>query len=368
MGPSEPRERANASGGDKGLSRPLAGATARGAARSPDHDAIRNRMLAVITSVLVVAGLQAGYSVAMPLAIAIIVIAAIWPVKPWLDRVLPSSLSYVCTVLVLLLAFVAFTAALYFSAAQVVQAFSRNWDRFNQIYATVTEWAARFGLPNLGGQEFYARLMGFGQSLLSNTYTVLVYLGFVAIMVILGLPQVPVLRQKLRDELTAPERRELLDTIDEIAEQIRQYLGITVLTSAITGLACAGFAFAVGLELALVWGILNFLLNFIPVIGNVIAIIPPSLYSVVQFPDWTTRGLVLLGFSLIHIVIANFVYPALQGRSLSLSPVAIIVALAFWTWLWGIPGALIAVPLTAALVIVCEHFRSTTWIAKLLSG
>ncbi len=77
---------------------------------------------------------------------------------------------------------------------------------------------------------------------------------------------------------------------------------------------------------------------------------------------------VFLGFGVIQIAISNFVYPMLQGRSLSLSPIAIIVALAFWSWVWGIAGALIAVPLTVALVIICEHFPGTRWIAMLLSG
>ena len=75
-----------------------------------------------------------------------------------------------------------------------------------------------------------------------------------------------------------------------------------------------------------------------------------------------------VGFSVIQVVISNFVYPTLQGRSLSLSPIAIVVALAFWGWVWGIAGGLIAVPLTVAIVIVCEHFESTRWVAVLVSS
>lgn len=65
---------------------------------------------------------------------------------------------------------------------------------------------------------------------------------------------------------------------------------------------------------------------------------------------------VFLGFAVLQIVISNFVYPTLQVRSLALSPVAIIVSLAFWSWVWGIAGARIPVPLTAALVIICQQF------------
>ena len=333
-----------------------------------DSDRIRNRILAVIMVLLVIAGLRASYAVTMPLAAAIIVVAAIWPIKPWLDRALPSKISYLGTILVLLLISVGFIGAVYFSTAQVVRAFAQNQEQFTRIYESVTSWATQWGFEEFGGLEGYNRLISFGQTLLSNAYTVFVYLGLIAMLVILGLPEVPALRTKIHGALTATDRRELIDTVDEIAGKIRQYLGVTTLTSVITGVASALWAFAVGLELALVWGVLNFLLNFIPIIGNIIGIIPASLYAVIQFQSLTMSLIVFLGFAILQIVISNVVYPTLKGRSLSLSPVAILVALTFWGWVWGIAGALIAVPLTSALVIICEHFRSTEWIARLLSS
>lgn len=325
-------------------------------------------MLAVITVVVVVAGLRASYSVTMPLVAAIVLIAALWPVKLWLDQALPSKFSYSGTVLVLLLVSVAFIAAIYVSAAQVVQAFAQNQEKFGRVYGTLRDWADRWGFQALGGQQFYAWLIGFGQTLLSGTYTALVYMGFIAVLVVLGLPEVPAFRCKTQDALTARHRQELIETVDEIAQKIRQYLGVTVLMSVITGVASAAWAFAVGLELALVWGIVNFLLNFVPVAGNILGIIPPSLYAMIQFQDFAMPLVTFAGFAVLQIVISNFVYPMLQGRSLSLSPVAILVALAFWGWIWGVAGALLAVPLTAALVIVCAHFRRTEWVATLLSN
>jgi predicted PurR-regulated permease PerM len=332
-----------------------------------EPSSIRNRLLAVIATLLVVAGLRASYAVTMPLAATIVIVTAIWPIKPWLDRALPSKVSYLGTILVLLLISLGFIAAVYFSVAQVVRAFGQNQAQFNALYASLADWAARWGFEGAIGQQGYARLIGFGQTLLANTYTVFVYLGFIALLVILGLPEVPALRGKLHGALSAADRKELIDTVDEIAGKIRRYLGITALTSVITGVASALWAFTVGLELALVWGTLNFLLNFIPVIGNIVGIVPPTLYAVIQFQSPTMALVVFVGYAVLQIAISNFLYPALQGRSLSLSPVAIVVALAFWSWVWGIAGALIAVPVTAALVIVCEHFRSTAWIARLLS-
>ncbi len=316
---------------------------------------------------LAIAALRVSYAVTMPLAVALVVIAAIWPVKPWLDRALPSSLSYVGTVLVLLLIFAGFMAAVYVSAAQVVRAFTKNWDQFQRIYAATAGAADRWGVP-LGGAEGYARLVAFAQDVLANAYTVFVNLGFIALLVLLGLPQVPVLRRKMDKELAAADRREVIAAVSAIAVKVRQYLGITTVTSLLTGILSAAWAFAMGLDLALVWGVLNFLLNYIPVVGNIVGIVPPSLYALIQFGDWPAPLIVFVGFGVIQIAISNFVYPMLQGRSLPLSPLAIVVALAFWTWVWGIAGALVAVPLTVAIVIACDHFSGTRWLAAVLSG
>lgn len=321
----------------------------------------------MIATLLAIFGLKASYSVTMPLAVAVVVIAAAWPVKPWLDRFLPSALSYFGTVLVLLLVCGAFAGAVYFSVARAVEAFSDNEQAFGQIYETGRQWAEQHGL-RLGGQGGFSRLIGFGRTLLANVYTIVGYLGVITILVVLGLPEVPSWRRKMRDAFDASEQREWLEIADEIAQKIRQYLGVTLATSLLTGVASAAWAFALGLDLALVWGVLNFILNFIPVVGNIIGIIPPSLYAVIQFQDVTWAIVVFVGFAVIQIAISNFVYPTLQGRSLSLSPVVVLVALSFWTWVWGIAGALIAIPLTAAIVVICGRFARTRWIARLLSS
>ncbi|BAQ50007.1 predicted permease (plasmid) [Methylobacterium aquaticum] len=102
-------------------------------------------------------------------------------------------------------------------------------------------------------------------------------------------------------------------------------------------------------------------------VGNLVGIVPPTLFAFVQFQTKTAPAIVFLGLAAIQLAISNVVYPMLQGRSLALSPLAIIVALSFWSWVWGIAGAVLAVPLTAAIVITCDGFQSTQWFARLLS-
>ena len=331
-----------------------------------DRNAVRNGMLAVITAILGAAALRESYSVTMPLAVAVLLISAVWPLKPVMDRRLPSWLSYIIIAFILFVVLIGFVAAVYFAAAQIVRAFAQNWDQLEGSYQSIVQWADRWGLP-IGSQQSYNRLIGFGQDLLSNAYTISIYIGFIAILSVLGLPEVGALKIKLARELDADAVDEVAKAVGEIGGKIRLYLGITTLTSLLTGIASTLWAFALGVDLALVWGVLNFLLNYIPVVGNLVGIIPPTVYALMQFQSWTLPAIVFVGFGVIQIVISNFVYPMLQGRSLSLSPIAIIVALAFWSWVWGVAGALIAVPLTVVGVIVCEHFRPTRWVAVLLS-
>jgi AI-2 transport protein TqsA len=173
--------------------------------------------------------------------------------------------------------------------------------------------------------------------------------------------------EKIDYEFDADTARRITDVSAEIAARVRLYLGITTLKSVLTGIACGLWTVMLGLDLAIVWGVLNFLLNYVPVVGNLIGIIPPSLYALMQFQNWTIPAAVFVGLAVIQIAISNFVYPVLQGRGLSLSPVAILLAVAFWTWVWGIAGALIAVPLTVVLVVICEHFAGLRWITVLMS-
>lgn len=333
----------------------------------PDRTAVRNRLLATIAVLLIAAGLRESYSVSMPLVVSTLLIAAIWPVKTWLDRALPLSVSYAATALILLLILAGFVSAVYFSAAQIVRAFAQNWSKLETSYRSVAVWADKWGI-SLGGQQGYDRAIAFAQDLLANAYTIIAYLGFIAILVVLGLPEIESLKRKIGEEFSEDSRIQIMGVIDEIASKVRLYLGITTLTSLLTGIASGLWAVLFGLDLALVWGILNFLLNYIPVVGNLIGIIPPTLYALIQFQSWTMPLAIFAGLAIIQIVISNFVYPMLQGRSLSLSPVAIVLTLAFWSLIWGVAGALIAVPLTVALITIFEQFDSTRWVAKLVSG
>ena len=335
-----------------------------------------NVLLATIAVILGIGAVRIGFPVLMPVTVAIFVIATAWPVRDWFDARLPRPASYVGTIAVLFFLVGGFFVLVGYAFDRVLQTFLDNQEQFRALYNSYEALARRLGLPapleGAGdGVSNFDRLLGVGRMLVSEIYAAASYTGLVAVIVILGFPEVPALAARFHRQFGhgrpgGPSR--LIGMIDEIARGFRRYLAMTTLASLITGLACGLWAYAVGLDLVLIWGLLNFLLNFIPVIGNIAGVIPPALYALVQFDGWTMPAIVLAGYLVLQTVISNFVYPLLQSRGLAMPPVTVILALLFWGWAWGFIGALFAVPLTAAMITILGTFERTKPIAAVLGS
>lgn len=154
-----------------------------------------------------------------------------------------------------------------------------------------------------------------------------------------------------------------------VASRVKRYLSIKLLLSALTGLLVGASLQIIGIELALLFGVFAFILNFIPNIGSIISTLVPL--PVVLFnPEYDTTTLMLVLFvpGTIQFIIGNVAEPMLIGGELHLHPVAVLAALVFWGVLWGAPGLLLAVPLTAALRIAAESMELTRPVARLLEG
>ncbi len=155
----------------------------------------------------------------------------------------------------------------------------------------------------------------------------------------------------------------------QIDDQIRRYIGLKVGLSAITGISVALLLWLLGVDLALLFGLLAFLLNFIPSVGSVIATLLP-LPVILLSPElsvWTALWALLLPGA-VQITVGNIIEPRLQGDSLNLHPITILLALIFWGMLWGIPGMFLGTPITAALRILFNQIPLTQPVARLMAG
>ena len=130
----------------------------------------------------------------------------------------------------------------------------------------------------------------------------------------------------------------------------------------------AALCWALGVELASAWGVLAFVLNFIPFIGPFVATVLPALFAIVQFQSWEAATMIFAGATLIQFLIGSYLEPRLSGSALAISPFLVVFAVFFAALLWGIPGAFMGVPLAIAVLTIMEQYPSTAWISKLLSG
>jgi predicted PurR-regulated permease PerM len=138
--------------------------------------------------------------------------------------------------------------------------------------------------------------------------------------------------------------------------------------SVITGVLILGFAWIAGLELATAWGVIAFVLNYIPFVGPFVATVLPTLFAVAQSQSWEMAVLVFVCLNLIQFLIGSYLEPRVAGATLSISPFLVLFAVFFFMFLWGIFGAFIGVPIVVAALTICEQYPSSRWVADLFSG
>jgi predicted PurR-regulated permease PerM len=155
--------------------------------------------------------------------------------------------------------------------------------------------------------------------------------------------------------------------IGAINRRIGTYLALKTMLSVLLGAVSWLIMLAFGLKFAAFWAVLIALLNFVPYVGSALGVLFPIIMALVQFSDPAPIVWLLAALVAVQFVIGNFLDPYVMGNSLNLSPFAILVSLAAWSELWGIAGAFLAVPITAAVVIVLSEFAGSRPIAVLLS-
>ncbi|MBB4285559.1 AI-2E family transporter [Roseospira goensis] len=166
-----------------------------------------------------------------------------------------------------------------------------------------------------------------------------------------------------------PEREQWVRTmLTRIQEDIRTYVWIKTLTSALTGAVSYAVLIIVGVDYAAFWGVLIFLMNYIPTIGSLLGVMFPAVLALVQFPT-PVPALVVAGvLGSVQFTIGSLIEPRLMGQSLNLSPLVVILSLVVWGNIWGVVGMFLCVPLTGIIMIVMSYFPGTRPIAILLSS
>ena len=216
-------------------------------------------------------------------------------------------------------------------------------------------------LPSAGELQAMAPgFLGGGLDVLKTILLVIIYMLFI-------FAEQAVFRRKILS-IAGEHREDAARILDTIGRGIQQFLGIKTLISIATGALCYVGLVALQIPYALLWGVLTFVLNFIPYFGSLAAGAFPAITALAVKSSWETAAIVALIYFSVNTILGSVIEPRVLGRELDLSPLVIIVSVVIWGALWGVIGAFLAVPITAALQIVLASNEGTRPIAVLLSS
>lgn len=153
--------------------------------------------------------------------------------------------------------------------------------------------------------------------------------------------------------------------LSDLTEDVRHYVSIMTVINFLVGLGDAILLWILGVDFALLWGILAWFLGYIPTVSFWLALIPPTILAWAQF-GWTTALIVFIGYVLINGMVQTFLQPKIMGDRLRISPLVVFVSLFVWGWLLGGIGAILAVPLTLLIFGFLDSFEVTRWLVTLL--
>jgi predicted PurR-regulated permease PerM len=248
----------------------------------------------------------------------------------------------------------------------IVQAEGR-FDQVREFLATRAPWL-RGVLGDAATVEAYAKhtLREAASALVNaaaNTLTEALVVGFYLLFLLLELGRFP---ERVRGAFATPRADQVLEVAGRINTAIAGYFRVKVRASLVLAVPAALVLWAFGIPSPVLWGVLTFFANFIPYLGSVVACSLPLAIAFLQLePGW--QPLVLAGLLIsLHLLSAYLVEPAMTGKAVGLSPLVLLVALAFWGQCWGLMGMLLAVPLTVMLKIVLENMPFTRPLARLM--
>jgi AI-2 transport protein TqsA len=299
------------------------------------------------------------------------VIAIAWPLQRQLQTRMPKLLALVITILVVLAVFGLLGSLVVWGFGRVGQWIIANYLRFQALYVQLTEWLEGHGfyLANQIAESFNVSwLIRLVQEIGTRLHGLISFAIIAFAFTVLGLLEVDIAQANIA-RLENPTARQLLTQAGaEIAAKLQKYMLVRTVMSVLTGALIWAVTLIAGLELATAWGVIAFVLNYIPFIGPLIATVFPTLFAVAQFGSLELALVIFVCLNIIQFVVGSYLEPRIAGARLSVSPFLILFAVFFWAFLWGLPGAFIGVPIVIAVLTICEEHASTKWVATLLSG
>ena len=325
----------------------------------------------LIATLLVAAGLYLMRPVVLPLVLSVFFSALARPLQKRLQRWLPGGLALLLTIIVVALALVGLVSVFATNFRTVADKAPEYLPRLQQLVHEIEALAKNAGIDlgttGLAGLVEGDALKNMMSGIATGTLDFLGQVALVIFMMVFVLSEANIFSEKLAIALKPTNHALVMESFASMQERIQQYVQTKSLFSALNAVAAGVLTWVLGIDFPVIWGLLTFVLYFIPTFGTLIATLPPVLIALVQFESPTTAVICLIGLVVIFNLLGNVVEPRFLGRTLSLSPLIVFVSLIFWGWFFGVVGFVLSVPLTVVLGIVCEHIPALQPVAVLIA-
>ena len=329
---------------------------------------------AAIVFIAVVVGFAAVYwlrDILRPLILAVFLLILIDGFARVLDNRVPGFPKKLAKPVALVVSVLVFGGVVFLVAENGVAFFNQLITYLPKLHALAVKVGGHFGVtvpPTLEGMihqlnpsRFFGSAAGWARSFATDALFVLIYLGFL-------MASERGFKRKLVTLFPSHDDRDhALALMSHIRNGIDRYVWVQTVTGVMIAAGSWVIMAVVGLDNALFWAFVIFLASYIPLLGGAIGVFLAPLFALVQFDTWWQAAVLFAGAETIHFVVGNIVTPRMQGTSLNLDPVVVLLSLAFWSAIWGITGATLSSPLTVVVMVILAQFPNTRWIAVLLS-
>ncbi len=320
--------------------------------------------------VVVIWGLHASQEFVVPFLLAVMVAALTAPPLFWLKtKGLPSWAALVVVLMVVVIGVVAVATVIGSSTTEFIAkkgAYGNDLqEKLDMLYAGFDSLGWEKPEEVIGEQLDPAKVMAFFAASIKTMTGVLANAFLILLTVLFILLEAATFSGKLQAAFGSGQRT--LGPFEEFLKSVNRYLVIKTGMSALTGFLVGVFLAILGVPFAVLWGLVAFLLNYIPTIGSILAAIPAVLLALLELGVGGAVG-VGIGYAVLNVGIGNVLEPRLMGRGLGLSALVIFISLAFWGSVLGVGGALLSVPLTVAVKIALSVREDTRWLAILMGS
>jgi len=331
--------------------------------------------LGTLSVIAVIAILKLASSVMLPVFFAILLTFTLSPVVDSLTRIkFPRILAIVLAILILFAIGYLVALFLFSSLNSFIDQAPKYYERFESILSQLagalnTNFSMDLPENPIAEIDFTDTFLSSINAISQNFMDFMSGLVIIILSTIFLLLEAPYLQNTIEKAFPRRTGKRIVIIMRHTIKQIGRYLSVKSLVSAMTGVLVWFFLQIIGVDFALIWGVLAFILNFIPNIGSVILMVITILMGFIQFfPQPGPIVAVFISMIGVQLVVGNFFDPRLQGRRLNLSPVIIILSLFLWGWIWGTIGMFIAVPVTAVIKIVCQNVPNLKPVAILMEN